>query len=90
MPPRQHPVLERLSDALPGPAPIAGLPPAPDVPELVALVGYISGTVTNPATDSNWLLVYRDWRMTTWYLIEGPGHRPRRPCPGGGRPRARS
>jgi hypothetical protein len=73
VPARQHPVVERLSAALPGPAPIAGLPPAPDVPELVALVGYVSGTVTNPATDSAWLLVYRDWRMTTWYLIEGEG-----------------
>ena len=46
---------------------------APGVPELVTLVGYISGTVAHPATNSDWLLVYRDWRMITWYLIEGTG-----------------
>ena len=43
------------------------------MPELVTLVGYISGTIINPGTHSNWLLVYRDWRMITWYLIEGTG-----------------
>ena len=43
------------------------------MPELVTLVGYVGGTVANPATGNNWLLVYRDWRMITWFLIEVGG-----------------
>jgi hypothetical protein len=76
--PRQHPVVGRLAGALPGPAPIApgqanALPAAPSVPEMVTLVGYVSGNLANPATRSNWVLVYHDWRMITWLLIEGTG-----------------
>jgi hypothetical protein len=63
---------------MPGPAQIAAgqadaLPAAPDVPELVTLVGFVSGNVMNPGTGTNWVLVYRDWRMITWLLVEGIG-----------------
>ena len=74
--PRQHPLVKRLSEALSSSSdPLADVPSAPDVPELVALVGYISGTVDNPATTKKWVLVYRDWRLITWLLIEGAGIR---------------
>jgi hypothetical protein len=36
-------------------------------------VGFVDGTIVNPSTGTNWVLVYRDWRMTTWWLVEGAG-----------------
>jgi hypothetical protein len=76
--PRQHPLVGRLAGAMPAPgaAPAgvpAAMPAAPGLPEIVTLVGFVSGTVPNPATNSNWLLLYREWRMTTWLLVEGAG-----------------
>lgn len=67
----QHPLVGNLIGALPGPA--GALPPATALPELVTLVGFVDGTIVNPATGSNWVLVYRDWRMTSWWLVEGVG-----------------
>jgi hypothetical protein len=56
---------------LPGPA--AAQPLATALPELVTLVGFVDGAVVNPGTGTNWLLVYSDWRMTTWLLVESAG-----------------
>ena len=67
----QHPLVGRLVNALPGPA--GALPLAAALPELVTLVGFVDGTIVNPSTGNNWVLVYRDWRMTSWWLVEGTG-----------------
>jgi hypothetical protein len=77
--PRQHLFAQRLAGALPPPAPppgpgvAAALPAAAVLPELVTLVGVVDGTIANPGTGTNWVLVYRDWRMTTWFLVESTG-----------------
>jgi hypothetical protein len=75
--PRQHPLVQQVAGALPGPAPIApgqanALPAAPALPELVTFDGFVSGNVQSPS-GTNWLLVYREWRMITWLLVEGSG-----------------
>jgi hypothetical protein len=69
--PRQHPLVGRLG--APPPGQVAALPAAAVLPELVTLVGFVDGTIVNPATGNHWVLVYRDWRMTTWLLVEGAG-----------------
>ena len=74
----QNPLLVQLQGALPGPAQLAAgqanaLPNASALPELVTLVGFIDGNVVSPATGTNWVLVYREWRMMTWFLVEGLG-----------------
>jgi hypothetical protein len=69
--PRQNPLVGRLG--APPAGQVAALPAAAALPELVTLVGFIDGTIVNPATNNNWVLVYCDWRMTTWWLIEGAG-----------------
>ena len=69
--PRQHPLLGRLG--APPPGQVAALPPATALGELVTLVGFIDGTIVNPASGNKWVLVYRDWRMITWLLIEAAG-----------------
>ena len=71
--PRQNPLVGKVEAKLTGALGIGDVDDAPDVPELVTLVGYISGKVTNPASDTEYLLVYRDWRMTAWWLVEGTG-----------------
>ncbi len=76
--PRRHPLVNRLGGALPGPAQLAAgqanaLPAARVLPELVTLVGFVDGNVVKPGTGTNWVLVYRDWRMTNWLLVEGAG-----------------
>ena len=68
--PRQHPLVGRLAA---GPIGLGGIPPATALPELVSLAGYVDGTITHPSTQTTWLLVYCEWRMTTWLLIEGTG-----------------
>ena len=67
----RHQLVGALAGALPGPA--AALPAASALPELVTLVGFVDGTIANPASGNNWVLVYRDWRMTTWLLVEAAG-----------------
>jgi hypothetical protein len=69
----RHPLVGRLATALGNPPVVGDFDDAPDVPELVTLVGYISGKIKNPASDNYWLLVYHDWRMTGWWLVEGTG-----------------
>lgn len=69
--PRQHPLVGRLG--APPPGQVAALPPAAVLPELVTLVGFVDGTILNPATGNHWVLVYCDWRLTTWWLVEGAG-----------------
>ena len=76
--PRQHPLVASLRGALPGPAQIAAgqanaLPAASAFPELVTLVGLVDGNIVRQGTNSNWVLVYRDWRLTAWFLVEGTG-----------------
>ena len=69
--PRQHPLVTRLG--APPPGQVTALPPAAGIPELVTLVGFVDGTIVSPATGHDWVLVYRDWRMITWWLVEGAG-----------------
>jgi hypothetical protein len=74
----QNPLVTNLSGALATPSTASGLAGAPALPELVTLVGYISGTIKHAAAGAtaagtDWVLVYRDWRMTTWLLVEGAG-----------------
>ena len=75
----QNQLVANLSGALNTPLTAGGLAGAPALPELVTLVGYISGTIKHAAvgaaatTATDWVLVYRDWRMTTWLLVEGAG-----------------
>lgn len=76
--PRQHPLVAAIDGALPGPAQIAAgqaqaLPNAPALPEIVTFVGFVSGNIVSPATAANWVLVYREWRLITWLLVEGIG-----------------
>lgn len=76
--PRQHPLVGRVAGALPGPAQIAAgqpqaIPAAPALPEIVTFVGFVSGNVVNPGTGTNWVLLYREWRLITWLLVEGIG-----------------
>ena len=71
MPRPQHPLVERLIGSLPGPAAVP--PPATALPELVPLVGYVDGTITKPGSNTDWVLVYLDWRMTSWMLVEATG-----------------
>jgi hypothetical protein len=67
----QHRLVGSLVGALPGPAGALGAATA--LPELVTLVGFVDGNIVNPGTGTNWVLVYRDWRMTGWWLVEGAG-----------------
>jgi hypothetical protein len=71
--PRRNPLVGKVEAKLGGSLGIGDVDDAPDVPELVTLVGYISGKVENPASNNQFLLVYRDWRMTAWWLVEGTG-----------------
>jgi hypothetical protein len=38
----------------------------------VTFDGFVSGNVQSPS-GTNWVLVYREWRMITWLLVEGSG-----------------
>jgi hypothetical protein len=71
--PQQHPLIAALAAA--GANPVgaqAVLGAAPTVPDVVALDGFISGTLAQPGGVPFWL-IYRDWRRFSWLLVEEGG-----------------
>jgi hypothetical protein len=70
--PRQHPIVTSVAAAGPGGLP-ATTPSASFVPELVTFVGYVNGSLVSPLTGSEWLLLYREWQLISWLLVEGDG-----------------
>lgn len=70
-PPARHPLIASLST---GPSSgTSTISPAPTLPELVMLVGFVSGSVTQPWSNSAWLLMYLDSQLRTWLLVEQTG-----------------
>jgi hypothetical protein len=78
----RHPFVAGLTgEAEPFVAAAAGVQPAPvppaaadQIPDLIPFDGFINGTVVQPGGASFWLL-YRDWQMLNWMLLEAAGIR---------------
>jgi len=87
--PVPHPLVEELAKALLPPAPAAqgakgkaapaqaataaDLAGASELPELVIFAGFLGDTVTHPGAGKDWRLLYLDWRLLTWLLVQEDG-----------------
>jgi hypothetical protein len=72
-PPGQHPLIAAIAAAAANPIGVQNvLGAAPALPDVVALDGFISGTVTQPGGVPFWL-IYRDWQRFSWLLVEESG-----------------
>lgn len=55
------------------PATPADLAAASELPELVIFAGFLGATVTQPVANKDWRLLYLDWRLMTWLLVQEDG-----------------
>jgi hypothetical protein len=42
------------------------------LPEMVTFIGYLGSTVSHPS-GANWLMLYLDWQLRNWLLVENDG-----------------
>jgi hypothetical protein len=75
-----HPLVDAVAGALAART-IAGRTPLPtgtadalaqaaNLPDLVTFAGFLGGIVQHPRTNVDWRVLYLDWQLRTWLLVE--------------------
>jgi hypothetical protein len=73
--PPRHPFIDLLSgrEEVPDFDPDSAFPSAHRIEDHVSFVGFVSGWIERPGTDTRWLLMYPEAQPQSWLLLEGSG-----------------